>query len=31
MIMGRVVIVDDEEHVRKTISLALKQGGVRSS
>ena len=27
MIMGRVLIVDDEEHVRKTVGLALKQGG----
>ncbi|MEY4705007.1 MAG: hypothetical protein RL042_1209 [Nitrospirota bacterium] len=27
MIMGRVFIVDDEEHVRKTVGLALKQGG----
>jgi two-component system response regulator AtoC len=27
MLMGRVFIVDDEEHVRKTVSLALKQGG----
>ncbi|HEX9155424.1 MAG TPA: response regulator [Nitrospira sp.] len=25
--MGRVLIVDDEEHVRKTVGLALKQGG----
>jgi len=24
---GRVFIVDDEEHVRKTVGLALKQGG----
>ena len=27
MLKGRVFIVDDEEHVRKTVSLALKQGG----
>jgi DNA-binding NtrC family response regulator len=27
MPMGRVFVVDDEEHVRKTVSLALKQGG----
>ena len=27
MFMGRVFIVDDEEHVRKTVGLALKQGG----
>ncbi len=27
MSMGRVFIVDDEEHVRKTVGLALKQGG----
>jgi two-component system, chemotaxis family, chemotaxis protein CheY len=27
MIMGRVLIVEDEEHVRKTVGLALKQGG----
>jgi DNA-binding NtrC family response regulator len=27
MVMGRVLIVDDEEHVRKTVGLALKQGG----
>jgi DNA-binding NtrC family response regulator len=27
MLMGRVLIVDDEEHVRKTVGLALKQGG----
>lgn len=27
MLMGRVFIVDDEEHVRKTVGLALKQGG----
>jgi len=27
MLMGRILIVDDEEHVRKTIGLALRQGG----
>jgi two-component system, NtrC family, response regulator HydG len=27
MLMGRVLIVDDEEHVRKTVGLALRQGG----
>ena len=27
MSMGRVFVVDDEEHVRKTVGLALKQGG----
>ena len=27
MLMGRVLIVDDEEHVRTTVGLALKQGG----
>ena len=27
MSVGRVFIVDDEEHVRKTVGLALKQGG----
>ena len=27
MIMGKVLIVEDEEHVRKTVGLALKQGG----
>ena len=27
MSMGRVFIIDDEEHVRKTVGLALKQGG----
>jgi DNA-binding NtrC family response regulator len=27
MLMGRVLIIDDEEHVRKTVGLALKQGG----
>ncbi len=27
MVMGRVLIVEDEEHVRKTVGLALKQGG----
>jgi len=27
MSMGRVFVVDDEEHVRKTIGLVLKQGG----
>jgi len=25
--MGRVLVIDDEEHVRKTVGLALKQGG----
>ena len=27
MFMGRVFIVDDEEHVSKTVGYALKQGG----
>jgi DNA-binding NtrC family response regulator len=27
MVAGRVFIVDDEERVRKTVGLALKQGG----
>ena len=27
MLMGRVFIIDDEEHVRKTVGLALRQGG----
>ena len=27
MFRGRVFIVDDEEHVRKTVGLVLKQGG----
>lgn len=27
MLMGRVLIVEDEEHVRKTVGLVLKQGG----
>lgn len=27
MSTGRVLIIDDEEHVRKTVGLALKQGG----
>jgi DNA-binding NtrC family response regulator len=27
MMMGRVLIVEDEDHVRKTVALALKQGG----
>jgi len=27
MVMGRVLIVDDEKHVRKTVGLALTQGG----
>jgi DNA-binding NtrC family response regulator len=27
MIMGRVLVVEDEEHVRRTVGLALKQGG----
>jgi DNA-binding NtrC family response regulator len=27
MLMGRVFIVDDDEHVRKTVGLVLRQGG----
>ena len=27
MIVGRVLIVEDEEHVRRTVGLALRQGG----
>ena len=27
MLRGRVFIVDDDEHVRKTVGLVLKQGG----
>jgi DNA-binding NtrC family response regulator len=27
MVLGRVLIVEDEEHVRRTVGLALKQGG----
>jgi FixJ family two-component response regulator len=27
MSMGKVFIVDDEEHVRKTVGLVLRQGG----
>lgn len=27
MFMGRVLIIDDEEHVRQAVSLVLKQGG----
>lgn len=27
MLMGRVFIVDDDEHVRKTVGFVLKQGG----
>jgi DNA-binding NtrC family response regulator len=27
MIIGRVLVVENEEHVRKTVGLALKQGG----
>ena len=27
MLMRRVLIIDDEEHVRKTVGFALKQGG----
>jgi two-component system chemotaxis response regulator CheY len=27
MVLGRVFIVEGEEHVRKTVGLALKQGG----
>ena len=27
MSMGRVFIIDDDEHVRKMVGLVLKQGG----
>lgn len=27
MVMGKILIVEDEDHVRKTVGLALKQGG----
>ena len=27
MIMGKVLIVEDEENVRRTVGLALRQGG----
>ena len=27
MVMGRILVVEDEEHVRRTVGLALKQGG----
>jgi two-component system C4-dicarboxylate transport response regulator DctD len=27
MVLGRILIVEDEEHVRRTVGLALKQGG----
>ena len=27
MIMGRILVVEDEEHVRRTVGLALRQGG----
>lgn len=27
MVMGTILIVEDEEHVRRTVGLALKQGG----
>ena len=27
MFMGRVLVIDDEEHVRKTVNLVLKQDG----
>ena len=27
MLIGRVLVVEDEEHVRKTVGFALKQGG----
>lgn len=27
MVMGKILIVEDEEHVRRTVGLALKQGG----
>ena len=27
MVIGRVLVVENEEHVRKTVGLALKQGG----
>jgi DNA-binding response OmpR family regulator len=27
MLIGRILVVEDEEHVRKTVGLVLKQGG----
>jgi DNA-binding NtrC family response regulator len=27
MVMGRVLVVEDEDHVRRTVGLALRQGG----
>src|SRR5688500_4812545 len=27
MVLGRILIVEDEEHVRRTVGLALRQGG----
>jgi DNA-binding NtrC family response regulator len=27
MVMGKILIVENEEHVRRTVGLALKQGG----
>lgn len=27
MLMGRILVIEDEEHVRRTVGLALKQGG----
>lgn len=27
MLMGRVLVIEDEEHVRKTVGLALRQAG----
>jgi two-component system, NtrC family, nitrogen regulation response regulator NtrX len=27
MVMGKVLVVENEDHVRKTVGLALKQGG----
>jgi DNA-binding NtrC family response regulator len=27
MVMGRILIVENEEHVRRTVGLALRQGG----
>jgi DNA-binding NtrC family response regulator len=27
MVMGRVLVVEEEEHVRRTVGLVLKQGG----
>lgn len=27
MVMGRILIVENEDHVRRTVGLALKQGG----